>query len=105
MNIFNLNKNDINDWIEEYRKNPDIALIDVRGEDEYRNGRIPGSINLPMEKLSSIENIVSDKEKEILVYCLSGGRSSKAEKDLKNLGYKNVKNIGGINEYRGKIER
>ncbi|MBR4163908.1 MAG: rhodanese-like domain-containing protein, partial [Solobacterium sp.] len=43
-----------------------------------------------------------NKDKKIYVYCLSGMRASRAVKQLRNMGYTNVKNIGGINSYKGK---
>ncbi|MCF6094995.1 rhodanese-like domain-containing protein [Microaerobacter geothermalis] len=56
-------------------------LIDVRTESEYRNGHIPGSINIPLHSLRRNMGKIS-KEKEVLLYCQSGMRSKKAAKIL-----------------------
>ncbi len=69
-------------------------VIDVRSPQEYREGHIDGSISIPEYEIKKeIENIVLDKNKIIVVYCSSGGRSKKAQKILKRLGYLNVYNL------------
>ncbi len=72
-----------------------------READEYKNGHIPGSINLPVEEIQSVEAVIADKEIPVYVYCLSGGRAQKAVTIMKTFGYKNVRNIGGIKSYKG----
>ena len=100
---FFLNTADINTGVEEYEKNDGAVLLDVRTIEEYRGGHIDGSINIPLDKISSVENIVKDKSTPLYVYCLSGGRSGQAVSYLKQIGYTNAKNIGGISSYRGKV--
>ena len=48
---------DINAGVEEYRNNPGALLVDVRGADEYRQGHIPGSVNLPLSGLGGRKSI------------------------------------------------
>ena len=95
---------DINAGVEEYRNNPGALLVDVRGADEYRQGHIPGSVNLPLPSLSGRKSIGVGKDSPVYVYCLSGARSSQAAAILRRMGYNNVKNIGGIAGYKGEVE-
>ncbi|MFT6746146.1 MAG: phage shock protein E [Glaciecola sp.] len=72
----------------------DAFLVDVRTPGEYKNGHVEGSVNIPLATVSS--NIEKFKGKgNIVVFCQSGGRSSKAKKILDNDGIKNVTNGGG----------
>ena len=95
---------DINAGVVEYRNNPGALLVDVRGADEYRQGHIPGSVNLPLPSLSGRKSIGVGKDSPVYVYCLSGARSSQAAAILQRMGYNNVKNIGGIAGYKGEVE-
>ena len=105
MGMFNFLRNtaDINTGVAEYETNDGAVLIDVRTAEEYRDGHIDGSVNIPLDRISSIENTVKDKSTPLYVHCLSGGRSGQAVSYLKQMGYTNVKNIGGISSYRGKV--
>lgn len=81
-----------------------IVLLDVRGTDEYRQARINGSINVPLDRLPSmLAQKVPDKNARIFVYCLSGGRSSQACHWMDQNGYTNVTNIGGITSWGGPV--
>lgn len=72
----------------------DFTLLDVRTSGEYARERIKDSINLPLDELESkVQNVLSDKDKTIYVYCMSGSRSAVAAQILKNLGYKKVYDI------------
>lgn len=102
MDIFK--RPDINAGVEEYRNNPGALLVDVRGADEYRQGHIPGSVNLPLPSLSGRKSIGVGKDSPVYVYCLSGARSSQAAAILQRMGYNNVKNIGGVAGYKGEVE-
>jgi len=73
--------------------NRSIRLIDVRTPEEYRQGCIAGSINVPLATISSYRG---DKNTQIFVYCQGGGRSIKAKQALIAAGYTKVTNIGGI---------
>ena len=78
-----------------------IILIDVRSPQEYREGHIDGAISIPEYEIKKkAENILKDRNRKIIVYCSSGGRSKKAQKTLKKLGYKNVYNLyNGLSNY------
>ncbi len=105
MGFFDIFKGrDINQGLEEYRQSAGALLLDVRTEGEYSEGRIPGSRNLPLSDIDGIKALSNDMSTPLFVYCLSGARSSQASAALKRMGYQNVKNIGGINGYRGKVE-
>lgn len=96
---------DINQGVEEYQTTPGGILLDVRTPQEYREGRIPGSQNLPLQDLSRVEAVVKNKETPLFVYCRSGARSGQAIRLLQRMGYTNVRNIGGILSYSGPVER
>ena len=96
---------DINQGVEECRNTAGAVLLDVRTVDEYAEGHIPGSINIPLDTVASVLERIPDKDTPLFVHCLSGGRSGKAVAFLKKLGYTQVKNIGGINLYNGPVER
>lgn len=76
-------------------------IIDVRNKREYDESHIYGSINIPEYQIDeSFEKIIPNKNKEIVLYCSSGFRSTKAYNKLKNLGYKNVWNLyDGLDNY------
>ncbi|MGN1189766.1 MAG: rhodanese-like domain-containing protein [Candidatus Ornithospirochaeta sp.] len=96
---------DINEGVKEFRETDGTVLIDVRTPEEYREGHIPESMNIPLQSINKVTRIIDDKSTPIFVHCLSGARSRQATNILKQLGYTNVKNIGGISSYKGKIER
>jgi len=99
------NRTDINDAIEEYKTTPGAFLIDVRTGPEYEAGHIEGAINVPLNSIHFIVNHVRDIEAPIYVYCQSGARSGQATSMIREMGFKSVKNIGGINRYKGKKVR
>ncbi len=76
-------------------------IVDVRSEQEYKEGHIYGAINIPEYKINnSVSETLRDKDKEIVVYCGTGSRSKKAYKKLIKLQYKNVYNLyGGTENY------
>ncbi len=96
---------DIHQGVEEWKATPGAVLLDVRTPEEYRQGHIPGSKNIPLQTLDEAKEIIENKDTPIFVHCLSGGRSRQATAILQQMGYSNVKNIGGISAYRGKVER
>jgi rhodanese-related sulfurtransferase len=74
-----------------------FVILDVRTEQEYDLGHIPGAIVIPNEViLEEAEGTLTDKNQLILVYCRSGRRSKEASQKLVDLGYTNVKEFGGI---------
>ncbi len=71
-------------------------LLDVRSPQEYREGHIEGAILIPQYELRFRKNdLPKDKNKNIVVYCQSGGRSRKTCSYLKSIGYNNVYNLYG----------
>lgn len=101
MNLFK--RPDINKGVEDWITGKDAVLLDVRTVDEYRQGHIDGSLNIPLQSIHAVKNNISDLDKPIYVHCLSGARSAQATSVLKSMGYTNVTDIGGINSYRGKV--
>ena len=77
-------------------------ILDVRTAQEYSEKHIPGAINIPNEAIGT-EDIpeLPDKEQLILVYCRSGNRSKQASEKLVKLGYTNIVEFGGINDWTG----
>lgn len=71
-------------------------LVDVRTEEEYKNGTIEFAINIPLDELDKIPKIVSNKDTPIIVFCKSGTRSAQAAKKLIDLGYLYIYDLGGI---------
>ena len=96
---------DINQGLREYSAAAGAHLIDVRTSEEYRLGHIPGGVNIPLAELGKISKAIDDRGAPIYVYCQSGARSCRAAAMLKEMGYKNVKNIGGMAAYSGRVER
>ena len=96
---------DINQGVKEYSTTDSAVLLDVRTPDEYRQGHIPGSKNVPLQSISKVAGMIDNQSTPIFVHCLSGARSRQAAAVLQQMGYSNVKNIGGISAYTGKVER
>lgn len=96
---------DINQGVKECEAAPGAILLDVRTPQEYGEGRIPGSKNVPLQKLDAVDAVVKDKDAPLFVYCYSGARSRQAVGILKNMGFHNARNIGGIAAYSGKVEK
>ena len=81
------------------------VIVDVRREDEYVSGHIPGAILIPNETIGKKQPAeLPDKDQIILVYCRSGNRSKQAAQKLFELGYTNVFDFGGIMTWTGEIE-
>jgi sulfur-carrier protein adenylyltransferase/sulfurtransferase len=77
-------------------------IVDVREQDEWQEGHLPGAIHVPRGNLESrIEALVPDKSREIVVYCAVGARSAFAAKSLAELGYGQASSlIGGFVEWK-----
>lgn len=95
---------DINQGVQEYHAAPGAVLLDVRTPEEYRQGHIPGSKNVPLYVMDQVKE-VADLDNPLFVYCHSGARSREAVSMLERMGYQQVKNIGGITAYKGEVER
>lgn len=80
----------------------DYIILDVRTPEEFKEKRIPNSINVPNETIGESEiPELPNKDQLILVYCRSGRRSKEAAEKLCALGYTNIVEFGGINDWRG----
>ena len=76
-------------------------ILDAREQDEYDKGHIPGAILIPYGEIADrAEKELPDKNQLILVYCRSGRRSKIAAEELVKLGYTNVKEFGGIIDWK-----
>ena len=96
---------DINQGIEEYSSTAGAILLDVRTLQEYQEGHIPESKNVPLQQLNNVVSVVKNTEIPLFVYCYSGARSHQAIGLLQRMGYSKVNNIGGIAAYSGKVEK
>ena len=72
-------------------------LIDVRTPEEFKSGYLEDAINIEWQNIKNLNKEIK-KDDKIYLYCRSGNRSGKATDILINMGYKNVKNIGGLKE-------
>ena len=81
-------------------------ILDVRRSDEFASGHIPGAINVANESIGTEAPVeLPDKNQLIYVYCRSGNRSKQAAEKLVAQGYTSIVDIGGIMEWKGKIEK
>lgn len=79
-------------------------ILDVRTPEEFSEKHIPGAINVANETIGSKEiPELPDKDQLILVYCRSGNRSKQASEKLVALGYTNIVEFGGINDWQGEV--
>ena len=80
----------------------DYVILDVRTKAEFDEKHIPGAMCIPNESITG-EDIAElpDKGQLILVYCRSGNRSKQAAQKLADMGYKNIKEFGGILDWTG----
>ena len=84
----------------------DFIILDVREQDEFDEGHILGAILLPYTEIENrAEVILPDKDKQILVYCRSGRRSKIAAESLVKLGYTDIKEFGGIIDWKYEVEK
>ena len=81
-------------------------ILDVRTQEEYDQGHIPGAILIPNTEIEEkAEGVLTDKNQLILVYCRSGRRSKIAAEALAELGYTNIKEFGGIIDWPYEVEK
>ena len=77
-------------------------ILDVRTPEEFSEKHIPGAINIPNETIGTEEvPELPDKDQLILIYCRSGNSSKQASEKLVRLGYTNIVEFGGINDWPG----
>ena len=77
-------------------ENPDAILVDVRTQEEFDAGHIPGAVCLPNEFITAEMPFPFEKNAEILLYCRSGRRSAEATSKLRGMGFTHVFDFGGI---------
>lgn len=79
-------------------------IVDVRRQDEYNAGHIPGAVLIPNESIGTEKpEVLPDLNQIILVYCRTGNRSKQAAEKLSRIGYTNIYEFGGINNWTGEI--
>lgn len=78
----------------------EAMLVDVREQSEYDEGHISGAVLLPLGQIESrAAEMLVDKKAKIIVYCRSGRRSAEAAKKLADMGYSNIFDMGGIQDW------
>ena len=79
----------------------DVIILDVREQDEYDSGHIPGAVLLPVGTIDeeTAAEVIPEKDSTVLVYCRSGNRSKTASSALSELGYTSIYEFGGINTW------
>ena len=81
-------------------------ILDVREQDEFDEGHIPRAILISYTEIENkAEEMLLDKDAQILVYCRSGRRSKIASESLSKLGYTNIKEFGGIIDWPYEVEK
>src|SRR5207237_9373986 len=81
-------------------RNDDFAVIDVREKEDADKGMIPNAVNISRGMLEyKIDQVTTDKNKKLVLYCGGGSRSALAAASLKKMGFKNV--ISLATGYRG----
>lgn len=77
-------------------ENSEAIVLDVRTQEEFDQGHIPGAVCLPNEFIAADMPFPFGKDTELLLYCRSGRRSAEAAEKLRELGFSNVFDFGGI---------
>lgn len=79
----------------------EVIILDVREQNEYDSGHIPGAVLLPVGTIDedTAAAVIPEKDSTVLVYCRSGNRSKTASSTLAELGYTNIYEFGGINTW------
>ncbi len=88
------------------QKQSGYIVLDVRTLDEYKEGHIKNAKLLPLQNIpQDIDKVLKDKDQLILVYCRSGNRSKQAASKLVEAGFNNVKEFGGIIDWKYEVEK
>ena len=86
------------------QKERDYLILDVRSPEEFAEGHIPHAINIPMERIGEEPpQELPDRNQMIFVYCVKGIRSMNVANRLAHMGYKNIIEMGGIQDWHGEI--
>lgn len=80
----------------------DVNIVDVREEEDYRQGHIPGAINLPKERWESFEGLSRDRTNVVYCYSITCQLSTKACKEFAENDYPVMELIGGFDDWKGK---
>ena len=84
------------DLLAKLQKDKSIVVLDVRTPGEYSEGHVPSAVNIPYDEIEDeVAKTIKDKQQQIVVYCRSGYRASKAEAALADLGYNNILHLEG----------
>lgn len=83
----------------------DVVIVDVREEDEYRQGHIANALLIPLDTITSDNPQLPNTSQTLLIYCRSGRRSRIAAEKFVKLGYKNIYDFGGIIDWPYDIEK
>ena len=106
----NMNENSYQQITQEEAKDmmdtQEVIVLDVREQDEFDSGHIPGAVLLPVGTIAedTAAAVIDDPDTVVLVYCRSGNRSKTASQALADLGYTNVYEFGGIIDWTYEIE-
>ena len=73
-------------------------LVDVRSSAEFARGALPNAINLPLQSIMAADNFI-DRDKPVVLYCVTGARSSTAKNYLTQMGYREVYDLGSYRNY------
>ena len=84
----------------------EVQILDVREQDEFDAGHIPGAVLLPVGTITgeTAAAVIPEKDSVVLVYCRSGNRSKTASAALAELGYTGIYEFGGINTWPYEVE-
>lgn len=103
MHFGKINTAEINEGVIICAKTEGARLIDVRDEDEYLQGHIPNSKNIPIPQFDKLPQMFP-LDKPLFVYCSSSERSSNAAKRIRLMGFSDITDLGSIEGYKGPLE-
>lgn len=82
----------------------DAIIVDVRPYERFAKGHIPMAVNLPLERIEG-GLVTLPKNRVLIVYCDTGGGSTKAAYQLSDMGYQVINCVGGLKNYNGSLTR
>ena len=91
----------------EMMESQEVIILDVREQEEFDAGHIPGAVLLPVGQISAetAATVIPEQDTVVLVYCRSGNRSKTASQALADLGYTHIFEFGGINTWPYEVEK
>jgi rhodanese-related sulfurtransferase len=85
--------------LKQIAKNATTKFVDVRSEMEFKRGHVKGAVNIPLEQLQRrYKEIEGLGQTPVIVYCRSGNRSGQAVSHLRQMGFDNIYNGGGLED-------